>query len=135
MSTFLDIICKIQEESETLPDKVTNIVGSDGASPLLNDGEETRGMEVIRIGKNIDKNIWNNFAKLCNNSDGLANLLGVKSEQVSTWASKIYANLKKVETADAQKKRNKMVATGNNGPVADQKDGTITTSSDIRPTP
>lgn len=137
MATFLEILYRIEEENETLPDKVANTTGGAGDTPLLNSGEETKAMEVIRIGKNIDKNIWNNLAKLCNNNEGLAELLGVKSEQIATWASKIYENLKKVDAADSQKKRNKMVATGNNGPMArvNNDEGPVTYPNDTNPTP
>ena len=123
----------MREEMEVLPqDKPPNTLDSDGDGPLLDSGEDTKGMEVIRTGKTLEKNFWSNFIKICNN-DGFAELLNIKPNQTSEWASRIKSALDKVENMDSQKSRNKMLATGDNEPLAKDNDqGTITYPSDTR---
>jgi hypothetical protein len=102
---------------------------------LLDSGTENKAMEVVRIGKNLDKNFWENFTRLCNNTDGLAELLDVDVQKVGSWSSKIHEVLKKVENLDSNKK-NRMISTGNDGPLAGDSDGgTSTTPGDTAPTP
>ncbi len=130
------------EEKETLPeDPVGDTIGGDGNEPLLDTGEDTKSMEIIRNGLNLDKNFWENFIKICNN-EGIADLLNVKPYQISEWVPRIRLALKRVEESDRQQKKDKMINTGNATPetpktIGGSDDaGTIENPNDImRPTP
>jgi hypothetical protein len=64
------------------------------------DAEDTKAMQAIRMGNNISENFWEDFIRVCNNAEGLADLLDVRSDQVSGWSSKIKHNLEKIEKSD-----------------------------------
>lgn len=136
MARFFEIYSRMQEEMEVLPKvQSPNTLDGDGDGPLLDSGEDTKAMEVIRAGKALDKNFWENFIKICNN-DGFAELLKIKSHQTSDWASRIKGVLEKVENMDSQKNKNKMLATGDSEPLAKDNDqGPISYPSDTRPIP
>lgn len=102
------------------------------SSPLMDTGEETRGMSVIRSGKDIrDENegsFWDDFISLCNDSEGLADLLGVRRENVTSWPARIREALEKVDKHDMQGENKpdepeEMIPTGQNGAVTAQKLG------------
>ena len=133
---FLQLYTKYLEDQEIRPgqDSIA-ISGSDGNTPMLDSGMETKAMEVLRIGKNLDKQFWGNFSRLCNNTDGLAELLDVDVQKVGSWSAKITELLRKVDDKDA-KKKNKIIDTGNSGPLANHDDaGPTTTPGDTAPTP
>ena len=136
MASFYQLCAKLLEAETRQQEDPTNISGDEGDTALLNSGIETKSMEVVRIGKNLDKNFWENFSRLCNNSDGLAELLDVDSQKVGSWSSKIHEVLKKVDSKDVNKKKNRLVkSTGNNVTIGNNEDGTITTPGDTNSTP
>lgn len=103
-----------------------------GSSPLMDSGEETRGMGVIRSGMALrgddDGSFWEEFISLCSNADGLADLLGVKRESVTSWASRIREALENVRRHDQQSEEKpdeveKMIPTGDNGAITREKMG------------
>jgi hypothetical protein len=63
------------------------------ASPLMDSGLETKAVQAIRVGENLrgedEPSFWEDFLQLCSNADGLAELLGVRREQVTSWPKKI----------------------------------------------
>lgn len=136
MVSFLRICDRIKEDKETLPDTPNiDTLNGHGDSPLLNTGEDTKSMEVIRSGLGLDKNFWENFIKICNN-DGLSDLLNIKSHQIGEWVPRIRTALKRVEEADRGKKKDKMIKTGDSFPkTAGNEDGAITYPQDTNPTP
>jgi hypothetical protein len=137
MANFYQLYTKILEDQEIRTEgDPASLSGNDGDTPLLDSGTESKAMEVVRIGKNLNKDFWGNFEKLCNNTDGLADLLDVDAQKVSSWSLRIHEVLKKVENNDANKK-NRMISTGNSGPLAvgDSDGGTATTPGDTAPTP
>lgn len=78
---------------------------------------DTASMKAIRTGLNIRDNFWEDFIQVCNNADALAELLGVRAEQISGWSGKIKHNLDRVNKADAagegeDKKKTKVLNTG-----------------------
>lgn len=85
---------------------------------------ETKGMRVVRSGLNINEEFWDEFIQVCNNPDDLAELLGVSTTAVSTWATKIKEAVDKVKHADShgegeEKVKNKILDTGDfNGGIA-----------------
>jgi hypothetical protein len=136
MASFFQLYTKLLEDQEIRPTQdPKGLSGSDGDTALLDSGAESKAMEVVRIGKNLDKNFWENFARLCNNTDGFAELLDIDAQKVGGWSSRIHEVLQKVENKDANKK-NRMLSTGNSGPLsAGGADGTATTPGDTSPTP
>jgi len=136
MARFFQLYAKMLEDKEIRPEEDPKALsGDDGDTALLDAGVETKAMEAIRIGKNIDKNFWDNFTKVCNNTEGVAELLDVDSQKVGSWSSRIHELLKKVNDKDTNKK-NRMISTGNDGLLADDSDkGPITTPGDTAPTP
>ena len=56
------------------------------SSPIGDDGQESKAMAVIRTGNNLDgDNFWDDFVQICNDSAGLAELLGTRPEEISMW--------------------------------------------------
>ncbi len=62
---------------------------------------DSKAMAAIRTGLNIGDDFWDNFIQVCNNPDSLAELLDVRSDQVSGWGSRIKENLEKVHKQDS----------------------------------
>lgn len=63
--------------------------------------QETVGVdqaaEVIKTGMGFDQKFWSNFILLLNNSQGLAELLGVSEDNISTWYEKINSKIAEVQ--------------------------------------
>lgn len=107
---------------------------------LLDSGEESPSMRVIRTGLGFDGDFWESFKSICNDSDGLADLLEVPKEKITAWASKIDELVEKVEKADSEeegsKDKSEMMPTGE--PPAAEPAGNDTYAdgpAETRPTP
>jgi len=143
MSTFWKIYDQmIKEANEMLPadtdKKFTHTVDSDGDGPLLDSGEDSKAMELIRVGINLDPNFWDHFMKISNNPEGLADLLNISTSDISNWSSRVGDALAKVKKTDGEDRRNKMLQTGDDGdPLADpdQEKSQLSYPSDTKPTP
>jgi len=106
--------------------------GDSSSNPLLDAGDDSKGLAAIRNGlallnkKKGCGNFWDAFMQLCNNSGALAELLGVKREQIIRWPSKIREGLEKVRNMDASDRDSKpeSISTGNPGAMGTQ-DGNI----------
>jgi hypothetical protein len=61
---------------------------------------DTLPMKAIRAGIHIRDDFWNDFINICNQPEELAELLGVRPEQVSGWGHRVRQTLKKVQDAD-----------------------------------
>jgi hypothetical protein len=120
MISFADLLQKLSENSEDeevhdaaqeKEDSALMGVSTDVKSP--NDKSD----QIIRAGLNINPNFWNDFIKITNDSEALADLLGVDSQKVSQWGSAIERSLKKVQSQDAgpDAERKQMISTGNAG--------------------
>jgi hypothetical protein len=96
------------------------------ASPLMGSGEENRSLVVVRAGKILHKEgqapFWDEFISLCNNTEGMAQLLGVGKEMVATWPAKIQEALDKLERHNAhhpsEDEKDEVMPTGDNGAVS-----------------
>ncbi len=80
---------------------------------------DTKSMKAIRTGIAVRENFWDDFLQVCNNTDAIAELLGVRPEQVSSWGSRVKHNLERVNRADAagegeEKPKTKVLDTGDN---------------------
>jgi hypothetical protein len=129
MSSFYKLMNRMALESRT------SEIGDEGP-PLLTSGEDSKAIDVIRIGDNLDANFWQNFIKILNNTEGLAELLNVKTEQVAEWAGRIKDHLDKAKESENSDEKNTLVSTGDQEPLADPSGdvGPITTPNDTRPT-
>ena len=133
MVTFLDLWSRLQEVKTEFP-------GSEQEGPLLDSGEESTSMRVIRTGLSFDGDFWENFKSLCNDADGLAELLEIPKEKITGWASKIDELIEKVQSkdgeADAEDKKSEVIPTGNE-PTAGPEgvDSNADGPAETRPTP
>lgn len=91
----------------------------------MDSGDESRILTVLRAGKTLHKEgetlFWDEFITLCANREGMAELLGVAPEKVSSWPSKIREHLDELQKSDAQNpsepEDQEMIPTGDNGAV------------------
>ena len=85
---------------------------------LLENNENSKSLNVIRSGNNIRSSecgdFWDDFANLCNNSEGMAELLDIPREKVTGWAGKISELRKEVESEDSNKtnKKHRVIKNG-----------------------
>lgn len=90
---------------------------------LMDSGEESRGLKVIRTGLNLhqqkDNTFWEDFMQLCGDSEGMAELLKVKPAEVRRWANKIRDAIEQVKNTDSTNPEGqddkKILPTGDNG--------------------
>lgn len=76
------------------------------------DGEE-KALRVVQKGMNLrDGDFWSDFLGLCGNADGMSSLLGVPREKITGLSEKINALKARAESADAKKKKDKLISTG-----------------------
>jgi len=133
MVTFLDLWDRLQEVKTELPD-------SDQEGPLLDSGDESSAERAIRTGLSFDGDFWENFKSICNDADGLAELLEIPKEKITGWAGKIDELIEKVQSKDgekdAEKKQSEMIPTGNE-PTAGPEgvDSNADGPAETRPTP
>ena len=74
-----------------------------------------KAVVAIRAGLNIDPNFWDNFLKICNQSQSLSELLGIRRETIARWPGQIrenLANVEKLDSADAVTKKATLITTG-----------------------
>jgi|GEM_PF-6090496 len=77
------------------------------------DSIESEATNAIRTGLNIREDFWDDFISLCNNTNAVATLLGVRPEQVGSWGSKIREKLDNVKISDVPDNKTKVIDTGN----------------------
>lgn len=110
----------------------------DEEAALLDSGEESKAMRVVRTGIGLRNNkdcgnFWDDFISVCNDGEGLSELLEVPADKISNWASRVKEMMDKVDGEDDQittEKKSKIVSTGA-APIA----GPDTTDIDTRPMP
>lgn len=76
---------------------------------------DDRVVSVIRTGLGASDSFWDDFVKVLNNSEGLAQLLDVSVDDIATWRPKVTDALEKVRAMDSTKevsKNKKLVKTG-----------------------
>ena len=85
----------------------------DSATPLMDSGEDTKALQVIRAGNSLhkkdDRSFWEEFMELCANSQGMADLLNINSSIVTNWTSKIQELLKQVDNIDQTHSLNRVI--------------------------
>jgi len=76
---------------------------------------DLKAIVAIRAGLNISPEFWDNFIKICNQSQSLSELLGVRREVIARWPNQIrdnLANVEKLDSADAVTKKATLITTG-----------------------
>jgi len=95
-------------------------------SPLMDSGDESKKLSVIRAGQAVrgdnDNSFWEDFVSLCGNAEGMGELLGVGPERVRSWTMRIREAIQSVAKHDRQgenkpETRREMLPTGDNGAV------------------
>lgn len=94
-----------------------------GRSPLMDGEEDGPTMAVLKAGRDLHKEkqtpFWDEFISLCNNSEGLSNLLGISREKIQSWPSRIKNGLSKLESHTSEspyeKENKKIIPTGTSG--------------------
>jgi hypothetical protein len=79
----------------------------DGDAPLQGSGVDSKAVHVIRTGLNLRSkqecgNFWEDFLQVCNNTDGMSELLDVRPDQIARWSGKIREMLDKVNKSDSE---------------------------------
>jgi hypothetical protein len=79
------------------------------------DGDDERAMEVVRKGMNLQRgnDFWEDFLRLCGDSEGMAALLGVARDRVTGLSGRV-ERLKGMvgEPSKKTRKRDRMIKTG-----------------------
>lgn len=129
MVSFWKLLQTIQEEED---------------AALLDSGEESKAIRVVRTGASLRNNkdcgsFWDDFISVCNDAEGLSELLDVPPEKIGNWASRVKEMLEKVDSADDQEaggKKAKVVPT-DSAPMAnpDGVDAAPNEPADTRPMP
>jgi hypothetical protein len=91
----------------------------------MDSGEEGRALSVIRTGLDMhdegETSFWDEFISLCGNSDGMAELLGIGRDKITSWPSRVREMLEKAQRANSedpsQKDQTEMIPTGSNGAI------------------
>lgn len=89
----------------------------------MTSGEDGQVLNVVRIGKDMHNEdetpFWDEFISLCANADGLAQLLGISREKITSWPARIKESLDKLEKHHAESPSGKddteVMPTGDNG--------------------
>jgi hypothetical protein len=105
---------------------------------LKDSGEEGPGMRVVRTGLNLEGNFWDSFKSICNDAEGLSDLLDVPSHTIASWTHKIDELVQKVKQSDGDngEDKNKLVG-AKHEPLAgpEGNDNNADGPADTRPMP
>lgn len=76
--------------------------------------EDQKALEVVRKGVNLQRgeDFWDDFLRLCGDSEGMAALLGVARERVSGLYGRIERMRSMVGDSEKSKSKTKMIKTG-----------------------
>jgi len=85
-----------------------------GENVLLED-IDPKAIVALRAGQNIRPEFWDDFLKICNQSQALSELLGVRKEVIARWPNQIregLAQIDKLDGAEALTKKATLITTG-----------------------
>ena len=76
--------------------------------------DEERALEVVRKGINLQrgKDFWDDFLRICGDSEGMASLLGVARDRVTGLSGRIERLRGMVGDEESVSKKQKMIKTG-----------------------
>ncbi len=76
---------------------------------------DSKAVVAIRAGLNFDADFWDTFLKMCNQSQAMSELLGVRREIIARWPNQIRQGLAQVQrqdSAEASTKKAVLITTG-----------------------
>lgn len=78
------------------------------------DYKDEKAINLVRKGINLQRgnDFWEDFLRLCGDSEGMAALLGVARERVTGLSGRVERFRGMVESSDSAKKKDKMIKTG-----------------------
>lgn len=94
--------------------ELMEMMQSQGESPLEGSGLEPKGMQAIKSGLEMDEGFWENFLKLCGNTEAMSDLLEVGPDKITRWHSRVRKFLNDAKLG-GEKERNVMLPTGDPG--------------------
>lgn len=68
-------------------------------------------VNAIQTGLNVSETFWDDFILVCNNKEGMANLLNVDTGKIASWPAIIQEKLEKVK-AEPGEEKTKILNTG-----------------------
>lgn len=99
-------------------------------NPLMNSGIDSQALTAVRAGESLhaedETSFWDEFITICSNREGLAELLDVSPDKVSSWPARIqeYQEDLKKSTAESphEEEETEMIPTGDTGAVTTNQD-------------
>ena len=78
------------------------------------DKEENKALDVVRKGMTLQRgnDFWEDFLRLCGDSDGMAALLGVGREKVTGLSGRVERLKGMAGDGESKSKKEKMIKTG-----------------------
>lgn len=76
--------------------------------------DEEKALDVVRKGINLQrgKDFWDDFLRICGDSEGMAALLGVARDRITGLSGRVERLRSMVGDEDSVSKKNKMIKTG-----------------------
>lgn len=79
------------------PKKLFNI---ENFTYFVENQENIEKEKIVRKGLNMDDNFWDNFIRICNDSNAFSKLLNVPKEKIVSWAEIIKNQIKEIKRKD-----------------------------------
>lgn len=96
--------------------KMIEIMNEDSFLESEDSRNEEKCIAAIRSGLKIDEEFWDEFLRVCNNTEVLSKLFEIPKERIAKWPSRIrkYLELTKRIDSDEQamSKKAKLISTG-----------------------
>jgi hypothetical protein len=96
--------------------KMIEIMNEDSLLESEDSRNDEKCIAAIRAGLKIDEEFWDEFLRLCNNTEVLSHLFEIPKERMSKWPSRVrkYLELTKKIDGDEQamNKKAKLISTG-----------------------
>ena len=99
-------------------------------NPLMTSGLDSQALTAVRAGEGLhdegETSFWDEFITLCANRDGLAELLDVSPDKISSWPARIQEYQEKMQKHNLESphepEEKEMIPTGQNGAVVTNQD-------------
>ncbi len=82
---------------------------------LVLEDVDPKAAVAIRAGVNQRADFWDDFIKICNQSQALSELLGVRKEVIARWPTavrEVLAQVEKQDSLEASTKKASLITTG-----------------------
>lgn len=78
------------------------------------DRDEKKALDIVRKGMTLQRgnDFWEDFLRLCGDSDGMAALLGVARDKVTGLSGRVERLKATVGDSESKSKKDKMIKTG-----------------------